>query len=208
MSPAEQSQIDAIERDRKRREREMLALLLIFFGDAINHAAYAVRLGHDPTQAARDVLMGNPALGLMGLSTPLTRLLATTYINGTTRSFRMASITPPDPQVAMPGALQIYAPIAQGIAGDMTQTLADRITAALADAATLGMDVRKSSTYLKGTLRGGGYGYGDKPDGTQADPWILETATETGVVNAHGAGMWNGFHDPAVDAKLIALCET
>lgn len=202
MTPAEKSQIDAIERDRRKRERELLALLLLFFGDAINHAAYAVRLGHSPQVAASSVILGNPLLGLMGLATPLGRLLATTYADGVNRAYRMSGTPPPDPSTLIPGAMEIYRPAAQGMANMLSNTLSAKIDAAMSADGMTGLTARQASTLLKSLLKSGGYGYGVKPDGTRSGPYLLETTTELAVVNAHGAGMSVGSDAPEVALKI------
>lgn len=202
MTPIEQSQIDAIERDRRKRERELLALLLLFFGDAINHAAYAVRLGHSAQAAASNVLLGNPSLGLMGLATPLCRLLATTYADGIIRAYRMSDTPPPEPATLMPGAMEIYRPAAQGIANTLSNTLSAKIDAIMDGDGMVGLTARQTSTLLKSLLKSGGYGYGMKPDGTRTDPYLIETTTELAIVNAHGAGMSIGSDAPEVALKI------
>lgn len=69
-----------IDADRRAAERAILAILRGTFAKVYTHALAAARLGHDPLQAARDVLLGNPALGLPGLPARLApALLAADY---------------------------------------------------------------------------------------------------------------------------------
>jgi len=59
MTEADQNAIDQIEADRKRRERELLWLLILLVDDSRVHAQHAVRLGVDPVVAARNVILAS-----------------------------------------------------------------------------------------------------------------------------------------------------
>src|SRR3954471_15999355 len=64
-----------IDRDRRERERDLLWLLLLLFGQARMHAYSAVRLGVSPFTAVADVLQGAPHAG-PGLASRLAEQLA------------------------------------------------------------------------------------------------------------------------------------
>lgn len=53
---------------------------------ALRHSTAALRLGHDPVQAARDVFTGNPAIGQRGVGETVARALATSYLLGLRRT--------------------------------------------------------------------------------------------------------------------------
>lgn len=52
----------------------------------LRHAIAAMRIGSDPITAVRDVLWGNPALGLAGLETLIARALVTSHLLGLKRT--------------------------------------------------------------------------------------------------------------------------
>jgi len=53
---------------------------------AQRHATAAIRLGHDPIQAARDVLVGNSAIGQAGIGETIARALVTAHLLGLRRT--------------------------------------------------------------------------------------------------------------------------
>jgi hypothetical protein len=53
---------------------------------ALRHATGALRIGSDPVEAARDVLWGNPGLGLAGMEGVVTRALVTAHLLGLRRT--------------------------------------------------------------------------------------------------------------------------
>jgi len=62
-----QSNAGRIERDRQRIEPAAIRRAATVGRQAMMHAVHAVRLGHDPAQAAVDVLTGNASIGQAGL---------------------------------------------------------------------------------------------------------------------------------------------
>lgn len=75
-----------VDRDRRRLARLLAAHLLKVTDLAARHAVAAVRLGHDPEQAARRVIDGDAALGLPGLASGVAKLLGLAYVAGWRRA--------------------------------------------------------------------------------------------------------------------------
>ena len=96
MTEDEQSRIDAIEADRRKRERELLALLLLLCGQAERYTIAAVRLGHDPVPTVRDVIGGNPDLDLPGGTSAIAEASRDAFTAGYRRAARQGgtNVTP------------------------------------------------------------------------------------------------------------------
>lgn len=216
MTADEQASVNQIEQDRKRREDELLLILLLLFGSASRRAVMAVRMGHDPMYAARNVILGDPALDLPGMAPAVANLLAITHADGIRRTqliMRRAvpGITiPPTPQSPAPDLMPIYRAKADSMADTMSQTLADKITAAIANSRVGGLGTRKTAIELRKSLDDAGYG--------RDNPYLLETAAEAAIVSTHAAGMadaaqgmdevW-GFRFVAVlDKGTTVICRT
>lgn len=198
MTPEQQSQIDAVERDRHKREAELLILLLLIFGKATSYAVNAVRLGHDPSQAARSVIVGNPALDLPGMAPAAGNLLSVTYIEGMRRAARMAGKAPNATAAEIPQELADFqARAAANMADGMAQTMTKKITDALADARQAGIGTAKTAKAVREAIAEAGY--------AEANPYLLESVAEVQVVAAHGAGMWNNWHDPHIAEHLVGF---
>ena len=75
-----------IERDRSRIEPRAVRNLAGYGRRAMLHAVNAIRLGHDPAQAASDVLRGNSRLDQPGLTQYLTRMLVHADLLGRRRT--------------------------------------------------------------------------------------------------------------------------
>lgn len=75
-----------IERERVRLENYAVTAAARAGDTALRHAAAAVRLGHDPVAAARDVLWGNPEIRQPGLEDLITRALVAAHLLGLRRT--------------------------------------------------------------------------------------------------------------------------
>lgn len=196
MTADEKRQIDAVERDRREREDEMLLLLLLLLGTATSHAIAAVRLGADPSQAARNVLLGNPALDLGGLATPLARVLATSYTDGVRRTDLMIGTRPPIVPVD-PARVAAYQTAATQIVSGLSQRVTGIIAQAVSDGREAGIGTRKIASSIRDAMKAGGY--------LGEDASILKAVTERAIVDAHGAGMWGGWKRPENDQHLVGF---
>lgn len=189
MTKAEQSAIDQIEEDRQRREREMLLLFLILFGTATRHAAMAIRLGHDPIAASRNVIMGNPRLGLPGLPAPMARLMAAAHSDGLRRAELLAGS---QPSAAESTSIDRYYGPAQRMASRMADTLGGKIDEAVRG--DTDSNARGVAGEVQDVIARDGYG--------KENPYLLETVSERIVIDAHGAGMWDGWQRPELNDRL------
>lgn len=198
MTPDEQRQIDQIEEDRKRREREMLILMLLLFGTAARHATAAIRLGHDPAQAASGVILGNSGIHQPGLAAGSAIILANAHQDGFGRAITIGrangvEIDEPSEGSTIPRT-STYRMAAQRNADAMSRTLASRINAAMDDARHEGLNTNKTAIAVREAIKKGGY--------LSDNPYLLRTVTEAQVLAAHGGGMWNGWMLPEMDVKL------
>jgi SPP1 gp7 family putative phage head morphogenesis protein len=75
-----------IEAERVRLENYAVDAVARAGDTALRHAAAAVRLGHDPVDAARDVLIGNPSIRQPGLEDLITRALVAAHLLGLRRT--------------------------------------------------------------------------------------------------------------------------
>lgn len=223
MTPEEQKQIDAIEKDRRDKEKLLLLLMLGFFGKATNHAAYAIRLGYDPIEAANDVITGNASLNLPGLTGPMSKLLARSYEDGVSRAVRLAAevsggSADEPPYASQPISeqpLPIYQAAAKRIVDAMAATFAGKINTAVDDSQAAGDGIGKMAAAVKRAMKACGYGVGIGADGKPVDPFTLQVVTERAIVDAHGAGMFSGYgrsrvlgfiHRSVVDDRTTAIC--
>lgn len=75
-----------IEGERVRLENYAVSAVAVYGLTAQRHAAAAMRLGHDPAQAVRDVLVGNQSLGLSGIGEIIARAMVTAHLLGLRRT--------------------------------------------------------------------------------------------------------------------------
>ncbi len=190
----EQESIDRIEEDRRKRERELLLAFLILFGTATRHATMAIRLGHDPSSAAQNVINGNPQLGLPGLSPSLAKLMALAHADGYRRADILAGIRPELPLNEVPAdILAKYYPASRRMASAMADTLTSKINDAISEAPA-DANARGVAAIVRNAIESDGYG--------KDHPYLLETVAERMVVDAHGAGMWSGWQRPELNERL------
>lgn len=170
-----------VERDRRDRERDLLALLLSLFGLARKHAFSAARIGADVRSAVADVLMGNPQLNLPGLSGRLSQQLQL----ATEEGFHRSVLAVPGDSLLLPDD---YLSRARQYTVMMLTTLLSRI-ANEQQAAQLNGDTAQQAVSRAFTV----WGY---TKGGDNGPWQLTTNTETMVVGAFGDGLWMGWQRP------------
>lgn len=206
-----------MDRDRRERERELLLLLLLYFATAYRHARSAARVGADPYAAVRDVLAGNPALGLPGLAVRLAPLLLLADYAGWRRTLLVVpgvSVPPsPDdvPRRRDYAALLLlllatgyraaadYRARAFQAAGQLAATLQRRMSDGLSKPAP---DGRRGVAFVLWALAylWERWGY------TKDKPWSLRGAAETLVGEAYQGGYAAGLGRPElVDAGMTGL---
>ena len=69
-----------IETERVRLENYAVSAIASYGLVAQRHATAALRIGSDPSQAVRDVLVGNQRLGLPGIGETMARALVTAHL--------------------------------------------------------------------------------------------------------------------------------
>jgi SPP1 gp7 family putative phage head morphogenesis protein len=206
---------DRIDRDKRQREAEMLAFLLALFLRARSHADLALRLGINPLDAVRDVLMGNPALNLKGGAGTLAKHLRAADVAGYRRTELVIPTArtgranlPPGTQsprdigdVAGTTEAPSYAPaadypsMARQTMGRMLGTLQRRLYLALAEAAGRGIGATRNA--VAEAFDKGGY-----VESATSKGWLAQTSAETLVGFAYSAGWANGWARPEAAARL------
>ena len=91
MTPDTTNLEDRIDKEKRQREDDLLLVLLALFLRARSHADLALRLGLDPLAAIRDVLLGNPALGLPGGAYRLAQAIAEAEAAGFSRALAVVN---------------------------------------------------------------------------------------------------------------------
>lgn len=188
MTPDEQAETDRIERERKKRERELLLLLLLLASASHTHAIAAIRLGHEPLQAIRDVWLGNDALDLPGIVPALQEALIDAHAAGYQRASKLIGEEPP---VEPPDVLEdVYQPQAQQAAQQMTDTLVKRVGAGLDLSGSIAKQIRSVGIAFEQS------GY------NAANPSSLAGAATMNVLSAYGGGMATAYFSAVGDGFL------
>lgn len=180
MTPDTENLAARIDRDRRDRERELLALLLLLFWQARQHVYSAIRVNADPFRAAADVLQGAPHAG-PGLAPRLAAELALAERAGYRRTLL---VLPGEPQQPPPAGTD-WRWRAQQYVSQLTQTLLARLQKALVGA--YGKGPRGLQDAIRQAFAAGGY-----VDGTPR-PWLAETLAETWALRAYNGGMLTGW---------------
>lgn len=189
MTSSEKSAIDAIERDRKRKEEELLLLWLLIFGTAGRYASSAIRIGHDHHDAIRSVIIGESRLGLPGMIDPTARILAAAHEQGERRTWLLADEQPPFERGSVADAVfPVYHETAVRYATGMAATMNERITDAIS--AVPELNAKRQAATVRNSLADEGY--------ATDNPYLLEACVERAVIGAHGAGLWAGWQRPEV----------
>lgn len=209
MTPTDQEAIDAIEADRRRRERELFALLMLLTDDSRKHAQSAIRLGVDPVNAARNVIMGASHINQPGGAGGIAGVMLNSYADGVKRVFKMAELPAP-PFTREPGVIprpqdvdavdltpaqRAYDAWATTTTQGLYRQIAEKIVRALRESysATVNEKVRA----LRESMEKAGF--------TRANPSAMELIAEQSILKAHGDGMYIGYRLPPVDARLVGF---
>lgn len=188
-------QLDAIDRDRRKRENELLLALLLIGGQAYRTARHDVKLGSDPLYAIRLVLTGNQHFP--GMVAPIAKAMVEAHQAGFARMMRMTGGTVEEP-------IPVYTPAAQNAASLAIGTLVRQVNGALS------APVAPESTLdaLKQAWRDAGW--------TARDPRTLRALTGSVIVQGYGGGMFRagqaivkvrGFvHRSVLDDGTTEIC--
>lgn len=221
----DETDIDRAEKDRKRRERELLLFLLLLGWRCRREVLNAIRLDTDPLNALALVWLGSPHF--VGAVKPIANAMADAHAAGYRRVGRMIGETASDvggrlgtapagtPESDIGGRLRpaagavdtlpgIYRPAAQNAATLAYETMQHRLLASLSTA--VAPDARIDAA--KQAFVDGGW---DK-----SNPRTLTTVAETVIVQAYGAGMFaagmdspnvKGFrHRSILDTGTTRIC--
>lgn len=175
-----QESIDAIERDRKRRERELLLLFLLIMGQTRRYAIHAIRLGIEPINAMRTVWLGSEHF--RGIVTPMARVMADAHIAGYERAANMVGTETPAP--ASESLVWYYTPKAQVAAEQMLGTMSAKVSTALSGVS----DPKAVIITIRQAFEDGGY--------TVENPTALERGAEVAVVQSGNDGAANAMQQP------------
>jgi hypothetical protein len=190
---------ERVDRDRRERERDLLALLLLLFWQTRQHVYSALRVGADPYRAAADVLNGAPHAG-PGLAPRLAGQLAQAERAGYRRTLLVLPFGGaqggPGTGTLVPTGTD-WRQQAQQYVSQMLTTLYARLRQAIAGAAPNGP--RGLQDAIRRAFAAGGY-----VDGTDS-PWLLRTLAERFVNQAYQAGFAAGLMRPEVRDELTGF---
>lgn len=180
--------INQVERDRKRREAELLALLLWITDDARKHARSALKLGVAPVAAADQVILGNPSTDQPGGANAVSMAMKDAYEAGYKRVYRWASKkSSPDFSLL---ANQYYDSRASRVILSLSNKLGSVIAEGLSDIRGINDSIRA----LNKALVDGGLS--EKNDN------YLALAAEQAIVSTYNEGMYAAYLTPEIKNDL------
>jgi hypothetical protein len=191
MTPDTENLAARVDRDRRDRERDLLALLLLLFWQTRQHVYSAVRVNADPYRAAADVLQGAPHAG-PGLAPRLAEQLALAEWAGYRRTLLVLPGETPQPPTSTDWRGQAFQYVSQ-----LTQTLLARIRQALATAqgGPRGLqDAIRQAFLSSGYMEQG-------PNGA----WLLRSLAVTWTGKAYNAGYLQGWARPEAAGVLYGF---
>jgi hypothetical protein len=187
--------LDAIERDRTKREVGLTLWLLALAEKSRRYVNRAIRVGSSWADALRSVLLGNPALDLPGGVPLLSRAMAETHHAGIHRVGRIVGVPLP-PAVPLADLAGYYRPTAAGALERVRGALQAKVTDALGgavEADRISADVRAVGEAFEVA------GY------SAANPWAAAAEATMAVTTAYGAGMSDGFNADELRDVLMGL---
>jgi hypothetical protein len=199
MTALQSQTLDRIEADRKKRERELLILLLLITDDARQHMQHAVRLGVDAATALHDVIVGNAALDQPGLADAMAERMLEAYQSGVRRVMRLAGLNPDlsispleQEEQVVRSAYNTYAVTATQ---SLYQRIADKVTTALQE--SIGESINKRVRLIRVAMTRAGF--------TRMNPSQLEAFAEASVLRGHNDGMFSGYFNRAVAPRIVGF---
>lgn len=185
----DQDRIDQIESDRRRRERELLAILLLISSRSYRYALQAIRLGHPPDAAISNVFGGNAALDLTGLSPAYAESLIDAHIAGYRRAAKLSGEPAPD-YVPSQATIDAYT----ALAAKWTASMADSLIARVLEAVDAVAGVKAKIKALREAYATAGH--------TADNPYAVVNASSTAIVTAYANGMIDQQQETGIRAKL------
>lgn len=185
----DQERIDQIESDRRRRERELLAILLLISSRSYRYALQAIRLGHPPDSAISNVFGGNAALDLTGLSPAYAEALQLAHAAGYSRAGKFSGTYPGFYSVPQ-DVMEAYRTLATKWTASMADTLIARVLESVGAVA----GVKAKVNALREAFNAGGH--------TVDNPYAVVNASSTAIVTAYANGMMDQQQETGERAKL------
>lgn len=192
MTPDEQAQLDQIEKERREREWDLLALLLAVCATSRSHAVHAVRSGNDPATAARTVILGDNGGFFLGVAPLVAQAQVDAYEAGLRRVGEMVSghaIEPTD--------LKEITARYKAQADDYAKDLADRIGNGIREVERQALEPHEELQAIRFVFRNGQL--------TRQVSGRLESDVEAAICGAYSDGMMGGYHAPAIRLLLKGL---
>lgn len=208
---------EQIERDRRRLELIGVRAARRIGLQARLHAISALRTGHSPVQAIRDVLLGNASLGLSGFTPLLRDAMLASHLDGRRRTDLIAAPQFRKGKYKLAGtaydeALEFlrkrllltegelealgsqYQTEALRVTGKMATQLETAVQQAIIETTQEGLGVREGIKALRSAFESEGFT-------PQAD-YTLEAVFRTQGQVAYSAGRWNSLQDDAIQDIL------
>lgn len=200
MTPADKEKIEAIERDRRRKEEELLALLLGFLALAQRLAGHAVLLDASPADAVLRVWLGSPRTGFPGAAPALANVMMKSHAAGMARGAGFVGGTKPTPSDV---PFDLY----RGMAQTMAEQSGETLRQAVSDAVATTDDPRQQAKMIRQAFRDGGY--------TAENPYAVQRIATGAIMRSYGLGLWNAYqladlrgfkHVSVVDSSTTEIC--
>jgi hypothetical protein len=187
------AELERIERERRKREAELLFLLLALLGTARRDAIALAAHDGDPGSAIRSIVGGGN--GYPGVAPIIARVMAQAHRDGYRRAGLMAGTRAVDRVDAGTDLIALYETQARTAAREMARTLANTVYEAIAEA-------RRADTSLRQAVRDAF----DSAGYSKASSHGAELAAEIAVVGAHNGGVMDGaFNAPPLKGVVTGL---
>lgn len=220
MTADEQEKLDAVERDRRRREAALLLLLLLLLDQARRFVSQSIRHGTDPIERVRDVIGGEPSLGLNGAAPLFSVAMADAWQSGYQRAHGFAGV----PVETMPlheGLNRRFRADAATIADELNQGINRAVRQSITESRANGLSVQRTAWWASRAFTR--FGFTDQPP-QAADPtstgkpgFAAEGFATDAILAGYNGGYFNGLqavigsvtairHRSVVDQKTSKIC--
>jgi hypothetical protein len=199
--PSPSDQVDQIERDRKRREAELLLALIVLSTDARRFITAGIRDGH-----------GIPDLTMRKLAPIILDSMADAHVAGLRRAGALAGVELIPRGVAtedLPeyeAAARLYVPAARAKAEEIRRALAGLATAAVTEAMRTGTSPTRA---VAASWTRWGWTKGDPasvdPGATGKPGWSVAGHATDAVLAGYNGGIFAGYNAGPVAERLTAL---
>jgi hypothetical protein len=194
----DRAELERIERERSKREDELLLLLLALTATARRDAMALVAHGLDATDAIRSVVTGTN--GHRGAAPLIARTMAQAHRDGYRRAGLMAGTRAVEraDAGALATLIDLYLPQSRMAAAEMAGTIEDKVREAVATARGTGATGNALRRGVREAFDSAGY--------TPQSDHGADLAAEIAVVGAHNAGVIDGaFNAPPLRGLVTGL---